>query len=305
MLIVNPIYDVAFKALLQEERIAKFFIGTLTGENVIAVEPAPQEHVHYDPGAKSPTLFRMDFVAVIRTEKGEERILIEMQKAPRSNDMPRFRRYLGDSYANDNKSLPITTIYILGFVLPGIETPCLKVAREYYDLVNQKPINKKNYYVEQLSHDCYIVQTPLVKARYQTHIDQLLNVFQQVNFVPCEESKNKKNLYIEYDYNPQLTSPDVKLMLDKLHYIATDPAVRKELDAEIYYYQYLEDNFGESDKVIAEKDKMIAEKDNVISEKDNVISEKDNVISEKDNVIAAQAAELEALRKMFENKEKE
>jgi hypothetical protein len=158
MLIVNPIYDVAFKALLQEERIAKFFIGTLIGENVVSVEPAPQEHVYYGKDdINSPTLFRMDFVAVIRTDKGEDRrILVEMQKAGHDSDVARFRRYLGSSYANDSKSLPITTIYVLGFQLGGIDTPCLRVSRGYYDLVNQKPINEKNHFVEQLSHDCYV-----------------------------------------------------------------------------------------------------------------------------------------------------
>jgi hypothetical protein len=273
MLIFNPIYDVAFKALLQEERIARFFIGTLIGENVVSVEPAPQEYVHYQDGIQSPTLFRMDFVAVIRTDKGDDRrILVEMQKAGHPSDVSRFRRYLGNSYANDKKSLPITTIYVLGFELEGLDTPCLRVSRGYHDLVNQKPISKKNYFVEQLSHDCYIVQAPLVKARYQTRIDQLLNVFQQVNFVPCAEDSDSRNLLIDYDYDPQLVSLEVKQMLDKLHYIATSPAERKALDEEIYYRQYVEDTFGEDRQKLVEKDKEIEEKDKVIAEKDNALA---------------------------------
>jgi hypothetical protein len=39
--------------------------------------------------------------------------------------------------------LPITTIYILGFSLPEIETPCIKVERNYKDLVNDTIIEKK------------------------------------------------------------------------------------------------------------------------------------------------------------------
>ena len=34
MIIANPIYDVVFKFLMEDERIAKFFIGTLLNEVV-------------------------------------------------------------------------------------------------------------------------------------------------------------------------------------------------------------------------------------------------------------------------------
>ncbi|MDR3329443.1 MAG: hypothetical protein LBS63_04980 [Prevotellaceae bacterium] len=296
MLIVNPIYDVAFKALLQEERIAKFFIGTLIGENVAAVEPAPQEHVYYEDGIKPPTLFRMDFVAVIRTDKGEERrILVEMQKAGHPSDVPRFRRYLGNSYANDSKSLPITTIYVLGFTLDGVDTPCLKVARGYYDLVNQKPISEKNYFVEQLSHDCYVVQAPLVKARYQTHIDQLLNVFQQANFVPCEANSGYKTLLIDYDYDPRLISPEVKLILDKLHYLATDPAERKSLDDEIYYRQYVEDTFGKDRQKIVENIKALEEQEKAMKEQEKAIGAEKEKNAEQATVLAAALARIAEL----------
>ena len=35
MIIANPIYDVVFKRLMENERIAKFFISTLLDETVV------------------------------------------------------------------------------------------------------------------------------------------------------------------------------------------------------------------------------------------------------------------------------
>jgi hypothetical protein len=230
--------------LIEEERVAKFFIGTLLNETVVSVEPVAQEHVHYEPDRAAPTLFRMDFAAVIRTEKGDERrILVEMQKAHHASDVPRFRRYLGKNYASDTRSLPITTIYILDFKLEDIETACLRVRREYYDLVNQQPICKKNIFVEQLTHDSYVVQVPRIEPRYKTRLDQLLLVFEQVNFVKSEDET-----LLEFGHDLDSLHPDVRAMLDKLHYVATDAGQRKLLDEEIYYREYLDDYFGKKDK---------------------------------------------------------
>jgi hypothetical protein len=308
MLIANPTYDTAFKALLQEERLAKFFIGTLLNEAVVSVEPAPQEHVHYDKDKPAPTLFRMDFVAVIRTAKGDERrILIEMQKTSHASDVPRFRRYLGKNYANDKRSLPITTIYVLDFMLEDIETSCLRVGRVYYDLVNQRRVRKKNYFVEQLTHDSYVVQVPRIEPRYKTWLDQLLLVFEQARFVKSEDGT-----LLDFDYDLDKLHPDVRAMIDKLHYVATDPEQRKLLDEEIYYREYLEDTFGatdrklvEKDKALEEKDKALEEKDKALEEKDKALEKKDKALEKKDKVAEKQKKVVEKQKKALEKKDKE
>jgi hypothetical protein len=69
----------------------------------------------------------------------------------------RFRNYLGEQYKrediinNEKHILPITTIYILGFNLPEIETACIKVERNYKDLIARKIINRKCDFVERLT----------------------------------------------------------------------------------------------------------------------------------------------------------
>lgn len=37
MIIANPIYDVVFKNLMENDRVAKFFIGTLLGQTIETV----------------------------------------------------------------------------------------------------------------------------------------------------------------------------------------------------------------------------------------------------------------------------
>ncbi|MDR1672674.1 MAG: hypothetical protein LBS09_04330, partial [Bacteroidales bacterium] len=44
--IANPIYDTVFKKLMENERIARFFLGTLLGENIISVNAHPQEFTY-------------------------------------------------------------------------------------------------------------------------------------------------------------------------------------------------------------------------------------------------------------------
>ena len=48
MVIANPIYDVVFKRLMEDNRIAKFFIGTLLEQVIESVEVQPQEFTYKD-----------------------------------------------------------------------------------------------------------------------------------------------------------------------------------------------------------------------------------------------------------------
>ncbi|MDR1022818.1 MAG: hypothetical protein LBL94_06060 [Prevotellaceae bacterium] len=45
-IIANPIYDTVFKRLMENERIAKFFLSTVLGKQVVSVEVSPQEFTY-------------------------------------------------------------------------------------------------------------------------------------------------------------------------------------------------------------------------------------------------------------------
>ena len=141
MIIANPIYDVVFKYLLEDLSIAHDLLTTIIGEEVIALEMQPQETVLETAAALN--IFRVDFRATIRLPLGDTwKVLIELQKAKRSFDITRFRQYLGENYQRDDgvmnedgvlesRTLPIVTIYFLGFKLPNTTIPVLRISRVY------------------------------------------------------------------------------------------------------------------------------------------------------------------------------
>jgi hypothetical protein len=261
MVIANPIYDVVFKRMMENDKVAKFFIGTLLNETIETVEVKPQEFTYTDKMA-GLAVFRLDFIATIKTETGElKKILIEIQKAKNQIDLMRFRNYLAEQYKKDDEIngkkmiLPITTIYILGFKLPEITSPCLKVERKYKDLVNQTTLETKSDFIEKLTHDSYIVQVERITNKYQTRLDKLLSLFEQTNFV--DDRKITKEFTHEIDIE------EIKLLTDILHYSGTNEIERKKLETEQEAWRSINAMFEDKEKKflkeLAEKDKLIEE----------------------------------------------
>ena len=279
MLIANPIYDVVFKRLMENEKVAKFFIGTLLGETIEEIEIKPQEYTYQGEfDLENPTelaileerirkrhsiwVYRLDFIATIKLETGElKKILIEIQKAKNQIDLIRFRNYLAEQYkkedvVNSKKVvLPITTIYILGFLLPEIDSPCLKVQRNYIDLVNNKIIDKKSDFVEKLTHDCFIVQVDRITNSYSTKLEKLLSIFEQKHFL------DDKKITKEFSHDRDME--DIKITTDILHFAGTDTEARKKIENEQEALRTINAMFDETKNelldVINQKDKEIEE----------------------------------------------
>ena len=243
MIIANPIYDTVFKYMMQNNRIARYFIETLLEEQIDEVIMQPQEMAYplRDDAdmVTLTTLVRFDFVATIRNANGEhKKILIEIQKARHFIDLLRFRNYLGMHYStkdaekNSDKqtsALPIVTIYLLGFTLPEIETPVLKVANQYIDQIRKVVINLKSDFVERLTHECHVVQIPRIEGKLGSKLEDLMSIFEQANFV--ENNSTIK----EYKY--PIHDERIQEIADKLNYIVIDRTIRKEIDAEQEAYR--------------------------------------------------------------------
>lgn len=281
MIIANPIYDVVFKRLMENERVAKFFIGTMLDETIESVEVKPQEFTYSDELA-GLSVYRLDFIATIKPTTGEhKKVLIEIQKAKNQIDLMRFRNYLAEQYkkediVNDEKTiLPITTIYILGFKLPEIETACIKVERQYKDMINKSTLETKSDFVESLTHDSYVVQVHRITGRYQTRLDKLLSVFEQANFI--DQNKITK----EFDHATDLE--EVKIMTDILHHAGTIPTERIKIEIEQEAWRTVNAMFENEKKAF---EKALKEKDQALNEKDKALSMKDQALSEKEKLIA-------------------
>jgi len=235
MIIANPIYDVIFKRLLENDRVAKFLIGTILDCKVISLTPTVIERTKRDKDDGALTLFRMDFAATIKNETGEEkRVLIEMQKAKQLADIDRFREYLGAEYIAS--TLPIISIYILGFNLTvdSVAFGNFPVCR---DLRTGESLNSHDPFVEKLTHTAYFVQTKRIKPSLNTRLDKLLSIFEQANFISGSETTK--------DYALNVDDPELKETLDILRYAAADSETRKELDEEEYYQRAMRQMFGE------------------------------------------------------------
>jgi hypothetical protein len=300
MIIANPIYDVVFKRLMENDKVAKFFIGTLLEQTIESVEVLPQEYTYKgefdfnkpedvakyeEKWRKRHTIwvYRLDFIATIKTDTGEyKKVLIEIQKAKNPIDLMRFRNYLAEQYKKEDKInsenavLPITTIYILGFKLPEIESACIRVKRDYVDLVNKTTLYQKSDFVEKLTHDCFVVQVERITDRYQTRLDKLLSVFEQRNFT------DDKEITKDYTHNPDLE--ELKTITEILHYVGTDPKERKQIEIEQEAWRTVNAMFEEKErkyqKELEEQRKALQEKDQALTEKDQALSEKDRLIEE-------------------------
>jgi hypothetical protein len=275
MIIANPIYDVVFKRLMENDKVAKFFISTLLEQTIETVEVKPQEFTYTNELA-GLAVFRLDFIATIKTDTGDhKKVLIEIQKAKNPIDLMRFRNYLAEQYKkadkinNENVVLPITTIYILGFKLPEIETPCIKVERNYKDLINKITLDKKSEFVEKLTHDSFVVQVERITDRYQTRLDKLLSVFEQRNFT--DDKEITKNFAHEPDIE------ELKTMTDILHHVGTDPQERKQIEIEQEAWRTVNAMFEEKErkyqKALEEQRKALNEKDQALNEKDKLTGE--------------------------------
>ena len=194
----------------------------------------------------------------------------------------RFRNYLGEQYKRQDEvrdngvtkkmALPIVSIYLLGFKLAGLPTPLLKVSRQYVDQISHRVIDHKDDFIEKLTHDCYVVQIPLIDGKLFTRVERTLSFFEQKYFV------DDTGIVKEYPY--PIEGEDMKLIAEALHYAGTDPEKRKvlavEREAMREYYainEKLQEQIQEKDKKIQEKDKAISEKDKTISEKDKEIED--------------------------------
>lgn len=295
MLIANPLYDVVFKKIMENERFAKFFIGTLLHTTIESISVQPQEFTYASTGI-GLSVYRIDFMATIVTSEGKRsKVLIEVQKARNYIDLMRFRSYLGEQYKKEDTLngqsvvLPITTIYVLGFDLPDISSPCFKVGRHYTDLIEMREINERSEFAEKLTHDSYIIQTQRIGSRYLTHLDKLLSLFEQRYFV------DNNRIVKEYHHHADLS--EVQDMATLLHYAGTNPAERRRIEVEQEAWRTVEAMYQErSGKLIVElsvlkhdlatNQQALAEQEQIVAEQEKALAEQEKAIADKDRMIA-------------------
>ncbi len=203
MHIANPIYDVVFKFLMEDSRIAKLILSTIIGEEIIELRFLPQEYISDNDSSKdnefrgkiplnSLTFYRLDFSAKIQTPDGFKQVIIELQKAKYPTDIIRFRQYLGGQLRNIENThlvnikgkarrvgIPIISIYFLGHKLDYTTASAIKISRTYQDMMTGKEITTKEPFIESLTLDSYVIQIPYLSDKRRNDLEILLQVFDQ------------------------------------------------------------------------------------------------------------------------------
>ena len=195
MEVANPIYDVVFKYLMQDERVARLLIGKITGLAVQSLTVSPQETaVRRMPGsaeAELPlTLLRMDFAARVVTEGGRrQQVLIEIQKAKAPTVVERFRRYLGQQMSSPEnvvthpsgrtEAVPIVTIYLLGYDLGLSEEAVIDVCPRVTERRTGRELQASHPLVAGIHHRSHIIQIPRLASRRRDEVERVLAIFDQ------------------------------------------------------------------------------------------------------------------------------
>ena len=281
MRIANPMYDAAFKYLMDDQAAARLLVGAVLGEEVVSLQALPQERAvrSSPPTGEMLTVRRVDFAATVRTATGERlRVLVEVQKARFTDEVMRFREYLGRHYADrDNydegadgrrRHRPLRAIYILGECLPRTTATVLRVAREYVDEVSGKRLCDREEFIEALSHDCWVVQVPLLASRRRTDLERLLSVFDQELRVPGD----RHVLDVNEREIPERYAP----VLRRLEGAAASVDVADSMALE----DEVAETWGRMKRESAAKDAALAEKDTALAEAEERIAELERRLAE-------------------------
>ena len=289
--LANPIYDTVFKFLLEDMDIARELISEIIHQEILSIEVKPQESTvtvdkkQSDVAEKNEvqeehrehtsflTVYRLDFVAEIKTSEGVKKVLIELQKAKLSTDIMRFRKYLGEQYSKD--SLPIITIYFIGYAFDRNLPKVIEVARMFRDrLTGNVADRQKNEFIDSLTHDSFVIQLYELKTEMRNRLEKALSIFSQ-----AAEKLKDHIVYYDYPLDDELQQKIVR----RLNYAASDEKLKRQMDLEeeiLMELQDLERKIENQERAIEESRKTIEESRKTIEEKEMTIEEKDRLIQE-------------------------
>jgi hypothetical protein len=310
MEIANPIYDVVFKYLMEDNDIARLIISTIIKQNVISLELRPQEStVELQLG--SLTVYRLDFAAKIETDQGLKTVLIEIQKAKLPTDVMRFRKYLGEQYRGEEntykikvirkhlgklveeeetKAIPILSIYFLGYPLEHFHIPVIRVQRDRYNDATNERLEGREEFIECLTHDSYIIQVPYLKDDQKTEVEKMLGVFDQ-----SKMTSDHRILNIREEEYPEKYRPIIR----RLQSAIAEPGFRKKMDLE----DEVIDELKKMSRVIEQQKEILIEAEIAREQDKAALEEKDKALEAKDKALEEKEKRIQELLKRLESTE--
>ncbi len=306
MEIANPIYDVVFKYLMEDNDIARLMISTIIKQNVISLELRPQEST-VELKLGSLTVYRLDFAAKIETPQGPKTVLIEIQKAKLATDVMRFRKYLGEQYLSDEntykikvirkhlgklveveetKAIPILSIYFLGYPLEHFHVPVIRVQRDCYNDATNEKLEGREEFIECLTHDSYIIQVPYLKDDQKTEVEKMLGVFNQ-----SKKTADRRILNIKDEDYPE----KYRSIIRRLQRAIAEPGFRKKMDLE----EEVIDELKKLERVIQQQKEILIEAEITMEQDKAALDETDKALEKKDKTLEQNKAALDEKDKII------
>ena len=288
MIVANPIYDIVFKYLMEDERIARTILSSLLKKDIVKVEVRP--HEYSDENRDTLSVFRIDFGATVRDADGKERlILIELQKTWLETETLRFRQYLGVHYSNPknmmnaSEALPMVAVYLLGHKVGDIEEPVLYVNHQAMDYDNHVVTKGlPDPFIDSLTHNSIIVQIPRLHGHINNRLDMVLSIFDQTN----RDANDYRMLQI--DDKVYGNDADMEHILHRLTMAAADADMRHKMNVEDEYFSAIE----KRDTEILMRDRMLAEQKTQLAEQKTQLAEQKTQLAEQKTQLAEQKSQL-------------
>jgi hypothetical protein len=121
----------------------------------------------------------------------------------------------------------------LGHSLESIhDIPVIHVNRKYIDAYSKAEITQKDYFIECLSHDSYVISIQDLKTRRRNELEILLSVFDQSNQTEDQHILNVR----EEDFPEEFRS-----IIRRLQQAVEVPEIRDNMEAEDTYLDAFED----------------------------------------------------------------
>lgn len=304
IVIPNPIYDVVFKYLMEDNESAKIVLSTLINEKIkkLTFEPISHTEKIKDPKSeKDIKLFHLDFTALIEKRDGnEELIMIEIQKANKASDIFRFKRYISTNFQRKHEKeivnpqtqaiekihrpIRLIPIFILNFRIENeINDLLIKTNRIKTGIFREKQLTTDNEFIDNLSFDIWVVQLPnLNKIQksdyenddYKSKLYSLLKLFDQ----DAQKKENRHRLLLIKTIFPGF----LERVINRLKSADADnPDLEEQMNAEDEYLSvlikrdnvisYIKHELSKTSKQLAQEREISKEKDKALDEKDKLI----------------------------------
>ncbi|MGN0224023.1 MAG: hypothetical protein ACI4AM_08360 [Muribaculaceae bacterium] len=301
--LANPIYDVVFKFLMEDMRVAKIILSALLKREVVELEVRPHEYAK--DLERNLSIYRIDFAARVRQDDGTLKlVLIELQKTFLKSEVLRFRQYLGAQYVNPNNTtechdpeakygLPIIAVYLLGHRVGKIEEPVLYVSHKSYNYDGEEvTVGIPDPFIESLVHDSIIVQIPLLHGQVNNKLERILSVFDQTY---CDQYDPH---VIKMDEQPFNDDPDMTCIMKRLLMAAADADMRQDMRVEDEYFSNItryQNEHAKDKATIAKQSEQLKQQSEQLQQKDEQLQQKDEQLVESARAMKAHGVPIETI----------